>query len=136
MNVSDVCSVLDALAPPALAAEWDNVGLLVGDGKATVRKMLLCIDLTSEVLAEAIRIKAQMVMAYHPVIFKGINRITAESAPVVYKAARRGIAVYSPHTAMDAAEGGTNDVLAEMLGLLDCRPLEPAFAEARCKVVV
>ncbi len=136
MNVRDICGVLDALAPRALAAKWDNVGLLVGDGKATVQKMLLCIDLTGEVLAEAIRTKAQMVMAYHPVIFKGISRVTAEDAPVVYAAARRGIAVYSPHTAMDAAEGGTNDVLAEMLGLLDCRPLEPAFAESRCKIVV
>ena len=136
MNVRDICGVLDAFAPQSLAAKWDNVGLLVGDGKTTVRKLLLCIDLTGDVLAEAVRTKAQMVMAYHPVIFKGISRVTAANAPVVYGAARRGIAVYSPHTALDAAEGGTNDVLAEMLELVDCRPLEPAFAESRCKVVV
>lgn len=136
MNVRDLCNVLGQIAPLSLAADWDNVGLLVGDPHAAVRKMLLCIDLTPAVLAEAVRVKAQMVMAYHPIIFKTISRVTADAAPVVHEAARRGIAVYSMHTALDAARGGTNDVLADVLGLHDRKPLDPAFDQAKCKIVV
>ncbi len=117
IKVSDVVGVLEVLAPPSLAADWDNVGLLVGDRAATVRKLLLCIDLTGEVLTEAAAGRAQMVMAYHPVIFKPLSRVTADGAAVVYEAARRGISVYSMHTALDAAPGGTNDVLADAMGL-------------------
>jgi dinuclear metal center YbgI/SA1388 family protein len=135
MNVKDVCRVLGEIAPLSLAAEWDNVGLLLGDPKAVASKLLLCIDLTEDVLAEAARSKATMVMAYHPVIFKGVTRITTESTPVLYAAAKRGLAVYSMHTALDAAVGGTNDVLADMLGLVARRPLQAVGADA-CKVVV
>jgi len=121
-----------------LAAEWDNVGLLIGseDSNSKISRMLLCIDLTEEVLTEAIRCKAQMVIAYHSVIFKPISRITSNTVPVVLTAARRGISVYSPHTALDAASGGTNDVLADILDLRDRKPIEDIFASEQCKLVV
>jgi dinuclear metal center YbgI/SA1388 family protein len=136
MKVREVVSILERLAPPGLAAEWDNVGLLVGDAAAEVRRLLLCIDLTEAVLAEATKAAATMVMAYHPVIFKPVSRLTAEAEPVVYQAARRGLAVYSMHTAWDSTAGGADDVLAEAMGLTDCRPLIPAAAATECKVVV
>lgn len=136
MKVREVCGVLNEIASPVLAAEWDNVGLLIGDPKARADKLLLCIDLTEDVLAEAIRLKAKMVMAYHPVIFKGIKRLTTDSASVAYAATRAGLAVYSMHTALDAAVGGTNDVLADVLGLSDRRPLVSVFAGGRCKITV
>ena len=131
MKVNDVVSALERLAPPALAAEWDNVGLLVGDGSSEVRRLLLCIDLTEAVLAEAAKVGATMVMAYHPVIFKPIPRVTAEAAPVVYEAARRNLSVYSMHTAWDAAAGGADDVLADRLGLADRRPAGPGGRAGR-----
>ena len=136
MKVSDIVSALEALAPPALAEEWDNVGLLIGDPQASTGRLLLCIDLTASVLAEAKSLGAGMVMAYHPVIFKPIAKLTAAATPVAYAAARAGLAVYSMHTALDAAPEGTNDVLAEVLGLTDCRPLEPAIRKSQCKIVV
>ena len=136
MKVSDVARALESLAPVEMAAEWDNVGLLVGDAAASVRKLLLCIDLTEDVLAEAVAAKAQMVMAYHPPIFKPISRLTAAAEPVVYAAARRGVAVYSMHTALDVAPGGTNDVLADAMGLVARRPLTPVVCRRQCKVVV
>ena len=136
MRVHDIVRTLEAIAPPHLAADWDNVGLLIGDGRSQAAKLLLCIDLTEEVLAEAVSAGARMAMAYHPVIFKPLSRLTADAAPVAYAAARRGIAVYSMHTALDAAPGGTNDVLADMLHLVDRRPLEPAVRTDRCKLVV
>jgi len=136
MKVAQVVRALEAVAPPELAEEWDNVGLLVGDERESVTKLMLCIDLTERVCREALRAKAQMVMAYHPVIFKPLSRISALGAPVVYLAARSGLAVYSMHTALDAAVGGTNDILADVLGLTDRRPLRPAALKGQCKLVV
>jgi len=136
MNVSDVVRALESLAPPELAAEWDNTGLLVGDRTAAVKRLMLCIDLTQEVLGEALAARAQMAMAYHPPIFKPISSVTASAQPVVFAAARRGVAVYSVHTVLDAAPGGTNDVLADAMGMVQRRPLEPVVRETRCKVVV
>lgn len=137
MKVSDVVAALETIAPPSLAAEWDNVGLLVGDPGAAARRLLLCIDLTEPVLAEAVARKAQMVVAYHPVIYKPISALRSDGpGAIAYQAARRGLAVYSPHTALDAAPGGTNDCLADVLGLADRRPLEPTVRPGGCKVVV
>ena len=136
MKVRDVVDVLETVAPPDLAAEWDNVGLLIGDGEAVARKLMLCIDLTEDVLGEAIRAGAKMVMAYHPVIFKPVTCVTAADTPVPYAAARAGLAVYSMHTALDAAPGGTNDVLAGLLGLTDPQPIEPVTPGRQCKIVV
>jgi len=135
MRVSNVINVLESMAPLRLAAEWDNVGLLIGDVDTVVRKLMFCIDLTDDVLAEAKAVKAQMVMAYHPPIFKPISRLTSTTEATVYQAARSGLAVYSMHTALDSAEGGTNDVLANVMGLKSARPLEPASRTGECKVV-
>ncbi len=136
MKVREIVGALDKIAPPQYAADWDNVGLLVGDSEASANKMMLCIDLTEQVLAEAIKAKATMVMAYHPVIFKSISRLTAQAAPVVHAACARGIAIYSMHTALDVAPGGTNDVLADLLGIKDARPIEPLTQSGGYKVIV
>ncbi len=136
MKVREIVGALDKIAPPQYAADWDNVGLLVGDSEASARKMMLCIDLTEQVLAEAIKAKATMVMAYHPVIFKSISRLTAQANPVVHAACAKGIAVYSMHTALDVAPGGTNDVLADLLGIKDARPIEPLTQSGGYKVIV
>ncbi len=135
-TVGSICKALETLAPAHLAEEWDNVGLLVGDAAKPVRKLMLTIDLTGRVLVEAARGRCEMVMAYHPIIFKPIGRCTAQATPIAYAAVRRDIAVYSMHTALDAAPGGTNDVLASAIGILNPQPLEPKPDEAQCKVVV
>jgi len=136
MKVTEIVRALEAVAPPGLAEEWDNVGLLLGDEQENVTKLMLCIDLTERVCREALRVKAQMVMAYHPVIFKPLSRISAATAPAVYLAARGGLAVYSMHTALDAAVGGANAILADVLGLTDRRPLKPVALKDQCKLVV
>jgi len=136
MKVMDIVRAIEGIAPPHLAQEWDNVGLLVGDSQAETKKLMLCIDLTEAVLAEAAAAGANMVMAYHPAIFQPISRVTAETAPVVYAAARRGIAVYCCHTALDAAPGGIDDMLADAIGVTARRPLKPTVQTVRHKVVV
>jgi dinuclear metal center YbgI/SA1388 family protein len=136
VKVKDIAAALETIAPARLAEEWDNVGLLVGDAEATVQRLMLCIDLTEAVLDEAIAAKAQMVMAYHPVIFKSIRRLTASSSPVLWRAARANLAIYSMHTAWDSTTGGTNDTLAALLGLADVRPLVAHRRSDTCKVTV
>ena len=135
MNMLEIVRALESLAPSRLAADWDNVGLQVGDIGAQANKVLLCVDVTEAVLAEAAAAKAEMILAYHPVIFKPIRRVTGTEGAVAYQAARRGIAVYALHTALDAVEGGTDDVLADVLGLRQRRPLEPTARADQCKIV-
>lgn len=126
-TVADVCRAMEAIAPVALAQSWDNVGLLAGDMASAVRKLLLCIDLTPEVVEEVLAARADMVLAYHPPIFKPVRALRAPAAgteALVFRCIRAGTAIYSPHTALDAAEGGTNDVIARMCGLASGEPLE------------
>ncbi len=127
-SLGDVIGVLETLAPTALAESWDKVGLQVGDAAQAVSRALLCIDLTEPVLAEAVRKKAELIVAYHPVIFSPVARLTAEhwKQRVLIEAVRRGIAVYCPHTALDAAVGGINDWLADGLGKGERRPITPS----------
>ena len=123
MNVGDLVRAMEAIAPARFAAEWDNVGLVVGDAASPLGRVLLAIDCTAEVLEEAKERGAQAIVAYHPPVFAAQKRFLAGS--IAHDAARAGIAVHSPHTALDVAEGGTNDVLADILGMLDRRPLRP-----------
>jgi dinuclear metal center YbgI/SA1388 family protein len=136
MTISEVIRAMELMAPPELAESWDNVGLLIGDAGASVRSVVLCIDVTEDVLAEAAKARAQLIIAHHPPIFKPIARVTAGAAPVVYAAARSGIAVYAAHTNLDSAVGGTNDALADAMGLGDRRPLQPSWREGQAKLVV
>lgn len=143
VTVAGFCDAMHAIAPPALAQEWDNVGLLAGDRGAAVRRVLLCIDLTPAVAGEAVQHKVDLVMAYHPPIFRPVHRLTMPSHGTeesVFRCIRNGIAIYSTHTALDAAEGGTNDVIARLCGVRQTRPLEfvdePGFDQVKLVVFV
>ena len=120
MNLQNLIVILDHIAPLRLAESWDNVGLLVGDASREVSRAMLTIDYTAEVAQEAKDGSIDLLIAYHPPIFDPLKRITQ---PLLLNAIRRDMAIYSPHTALDVAEGGTNDVLAEVLGLRHCRAL-------------
>lgn len=127
MKLNEICCTLYGVAPLHLAQSWDNVGLLAGDEHADCRSILLTIDLTPAVLDEAVQSKVDLILTYHPPIFKPIASLRAHSSgtdALVWKAIRHNIAIYSPHTALDAADGGTNDVLAEACGAVDLRPIE------------
>lgn len=118
MRLQAVLSVLRGIAPEHLAEPWDHVGLQVGDPQWRVGKALLCIDLTAQVLEEAIQAGASLVVAYHPPIFEPLTAVTSMDPKerLILEAVRRKIAIYSPHTALDAAAGGVNDWLCDGLG--------------------
>ena len=106
MKVGDLTEAIDSIAPPALAEPWDNVGLLVGDPDRDLEgPTLVTIDLTPSVLAEALSIEAGAIVAYHPPLFTPIKRITTDTARgrTLLRCLEAGIAIHSPHTALDAA---------------------------------
>ncbi|HSV16221.1 MAG TPA: Nif3-like dinuclear metal center hexameric protein [Tepidisphaeraceae bacterium] len=109
---------MDDIAPTRHAESWDNVGLLVGDPAQSIIRVMLTIDYTAAVAAEARNENCDCIIAYHPPIFDAIKRITADGpSGLIHDAIRRGVAIYSPHTALDVADGGTNDMLADAIGL-------------------
>ena len=134
MKVRDAVATLEGIAPLGHAQPWDNVGLLVGDPDRSISRALLTIDYTAAVASEARTRACDFVVAYHPPIFQPLKRILASE--IVFDAIRDGVSLYSPHTALDVAEGGTNDVLAEALGLEGAVPLRGVEAGEQFKLIV
>jgi dinuclear metal center YbgI/SA1388 family protein len=126
-SINEVCQHLDSLAPLRLAEEWDNVGLLVGDPESAANRIMTCLTVTPETVAEAIDNQADLIVSHHPLPFRPVKRITTDQVPtrMLWQLIRAGIAVYSPHTGFDSAANGINQSLGEQLGLTDLRPLNP-----------
>ncbi len=137
-QVQDVIETMKRIAPLHLAESWDNVGLLLGDATAPVHQVMTCLTITPVVVEEAVREKAEMIITHHPLLFKPLQRITAETneGRILLKMAANNIAIYSAHTAYDNAADGINDQLAQGLGLVEVRPLCPAAAPASFKIVI
>jgi dinuclear metal center YbgI/SA1388 family protein len=135
MQLRTIVQTIEKIAPLSQAEPWDNAGLLAGDPHQEISRILLTIDYTPAVAEEARANNCNLMIAYHPPIFHPQKRLVAGNP--VFDAIRRGVAIYSPHTALDAAEGGTNDMLADVLGLTDRKPLKSAEAKtAQYKLVV
>ncbi|MFL5327788.1 MAG: Nif3-like dinuclear metal center hexameric protein [Gemmataceae bacterium] len=136
-RVADVVTALERLAPLTLAEEWDNVGLLMGDRNAPANRILTCLTLTPNVAEEALAQQVGLVVTHHPILFRGVKRITTDTADcrMLLALAKAGVAVYSAHTAFDNASGGINDQLAAKLGLTGVQPLRRATGPDQCKLV-
>jgi dinuclear metal center YbgI/SA1388 family protein len=130
MLLADVLDVLEELAPLRYAESWDNVGLLVGDPRAVIAKVLVTVDYTAAVAEEAVAEGASLVVAYHPALFAAVKRVPHDA--LWADAIRRGIALYSPHTALDVARAGTNDVLGDACSMHESerRPVRPYAARS------
>ncbi len=149
MQVADIVRAIEAIAPPSLAESWDAVGLQVGSPQSELDgPVLLTIDLTEAVLAEAVAMSARAIVSYHPPIFEPLRQITDRTPRqrIVFGAIEAGIAIYSPHTALDAAPGGVTDWLCEGLSgggaeegggeiAGDCRALIPHAQGQTSKIV-
>jgi dinuclear metal center YbgI/SA1388 family protein len=138
ITVATVCEFLKNLAPLQLAAEWDNVGLLLGEESAPVERIMTCLTLTPESAQEAIADKAQLIVTHHPVFFRPVKSLTGSTSEgrMLLSLARAGIGVYSPHTAFDNARGGINEMIANRLGLSEVTDLCRSGETGSCKLVV
>ena len=128
-TVHSVCQSLADIAPLKLAESWDNVGLLVGDRARTVERVITCLTVTPAVVEEAMEKQVDLIVAHHPLPFRPLQRITADSisGKMLCQLIGKQIAVYSAHTAFDSAAKGINQSWAEWLELIDIGPIvDPA----------
>ena len=130
LKVKDIIREIEALAPPALAESWDNVGLLVGDRDQRVTTVFVCLDVTSDNVQRAVDCGADLILSHHLLIFSPVKRIVEQdvAGSILRNLIRSDISVYSAHTNLDHADGGMNDVLAQRLDLTNVR----RFREEEC----
>lgn len=138
--MDDILNILTEIAPLEYAEDWDNVGLLIGHRKQGISRVMLTIDLTDEILEEAVKKEIDFIITYHPVFFHPVKRITDDSpeGQLLLNIMNNRMSVYSPHTALDAASGGVTDWLADAIGTGYRRPLVPherLAGSAQVKVV-
>ncbi|HHV39237.1 MAG TPA: Nif3-like dinuclear metal center hexameric protein [Tepidimicrobium sp.] len=125
LKAIEIIKTLDRWALPSLADDWDNTGFQIGDPKKDVERILVSLDLDKDAFQEALKVEAQMIVTHHPIIFKPLKSITRldPKEELIYDIIREDMVVYNAHTNLDLAQGGVNDVLAKVLGLLDTEPL-------------
>jgi len=127
MKISQIIETLEDFAPPVLQESFDNSGLQVGDSSQNVKGILLCLDVTEEVLNEALELECNLIISHHPLLFKPIKKLTGKTymERCVIKACKNDLVIYAAHTNIDNAFGGVNFYLAEKLGLQNLRILSP-----------
>ncbi len=125
VKVSDIISALDGFAPFSLQESYDNCGLQVGDPSMTSAGVLLAVDMTEEVLDEAIACGLNTIVVHHPPIFRGLKSLTPDDAStrMLIKALKHDVAIIAAHTNVDKAYNGVSYKMGEKLGLADMRPL-------------
>ena len=126
-KIIDVIASIEEMAPLAYQESWDNSGLQVGNPNQDVTAVLLCVDITEKIIDEAIEKKANLIISHHPLIFKGIKKLTGATyiERIIIKAIQNNIVLYSAHTNMDKCMGGVNFRIAQKLGLKNISILAP-----------
>lgn len=127
-KISEVANFIESIAPLALQESYDNAGLIVGDGNTKITSVLLTIDVTEDVVDEAIELGANLILAHHPIVFSGLKRFNGNNyvERVVIKAIQNNIAIYAAHTNIDSVLlNGVNSKISQKLGLINTRILSP-----------
>lgn len=132
MILADVIADLECRYPPATAAEWDAVGLLVGDPARPVRRVLLAVEATEATAAEAVELAADLLLVHHPLLLRGVTTVAETTAKgrIIAGLVRGGVALHAAHTNGDDAPGGVSESLALAVGLTELRPLLPSTHQA------
>jgi dinuclear metal center YbgI/SA1388 family protein len=137
MKLSEIISVIESFAPLSYQEQYDNAGLIIGDENMETRKALITIDITEEIIDEAMKVDANLIISHHPVIFNSIKKITGKTYPerIIIKAIKNNIAVYAAHTNLDNIYEGVNYKICQKLGLSNLQILMPVKDELRKLVV-
>jgi dinuclear metal center YbgI/SA1388 family protein len=138
IKTSDIVGIINKMAPAALAEAWDNSGLQVGDPAAEVRRIMVALDPTADVISSAIASSCQLLVTHHPLIFKSLKSISTATPQgnLIHTAIKGGLSIVSMHTNYDTATGGLNDLLAGKIGLSECAPLQISTIRELVKLVV
>ena len=131
MKVRDITTAIEEFAPLGLQESYDNSGLIVGRPDDEVHRALLAVDVTEEVIAEAVREECDMIITHHPIIFHALKRFNSASQTerCVEEAIRRGIVLYAAHTNLDSTPNGMSWRVGQMLGLKNMRVMQTTMAE-------
>ncbi|WP_019854959.1 Nif3-like dinuclear metal center hexameric protein [Actinopolyspora mortivallis] len=126
-RIEDVVGVLESAYPPERAESWDAVGLVCGDPRAEVGRVVFCVDPVEETVEEALEVGAQLLVAHHPLLLRGVHGLPADTPKgrLVHRMIRSGLGLYCAHTNADTASPGVSDALAAALGLTVTAPLCP-----------
>lgn len=121
MKFEEIIQAIQKIAPEYMQESWDNSGVQIAAGNHEIHKVLTSLEMTDEIVEEAIREDADMIITHHPLIFGGIKSVDSRdmTGSMIVKLIQAGISVYSSHTPFDKTEGGNNDYLAELIGLRD-----------------
>lgn len=127
MTIHDITAFLEKTAPPSLQENYDNAGLITGNAQWNCTGILICLDATAAVVAEAIEKKCNLVVAHHPIVFGGLKKITGKNyvEQTIIAAIKNDIAIYAIHTNLDNVLSGVNGRIADLLGLINRRVLQP-----------
>lgn len=133
MLLKEIIDILEKEYPPQLAYDWDNIGLLAGKESNEIKTVLVTLDITPDVVKEAISNNAELILSHHPLLFKGVKSFKGDNPKMdMYsEIIRNNISVYSAHTNMDIAPKGINQYLAELFSLTDIKILEDATGLGR-----
>lgn len=134
-TVAKIIQIMDQLAPPLLAEEWDNIGLQIGDPQQPVRRIWVALDPSPEVVKAACQEKVDLLITHHPLIFRPLKAIdfATPGGSIIQMAAHHQLAIFSAHTNLDIVRDGVNDVLAQRLGLRHLAVLQPVQVGERVK---
>lgn len=130
-TVSDIASAIEEFAPKRLQEPYDNAGLQVGDPAMEVSAALLCLDVTEDILKEALDRHCNLIVSHHPLLFNGLKEVIGKTATerIVIKAIRENVAIYSAHTNLDSAWEGVSHEIAHIMNLRNLKVLEPNEAD-------
>ena len=134
-TVAEIIKIMDQLAPPLLAEEWDNVGLQIGDPRLPVRRIWVALDPSPEVVKAACQKEVDLLITHHPLIFRPLKSIDFETpgGSIIQMATHHQMAIFSAHTNLDILQDGVNDVLAQRLGMRNLSVLQPVKVGERAK---
>lgn len=138
MQIKDITALIEKIAPLSLQEDYDNAGLIVGNAETDVTGIMLCLDITENIITEAVSNGCNLIVAHHPIIFKGLKKLNGSNyvERTVIKAIREGVALYAAHTNLDnVLENGVNQKIARKLGLDNLKILRPA-SDTLCKLTV
>lgn len=135
---ADVFQVMEQWAPKKLAYDWDNVGLQIGNFNKPVKKVMITLDVLESVVDEAIEKQVDLIIAHHPLLFKSMKQLNTDTVKgrIIQKIIQHDISVYASHTNLDAANGGVNDMLCDIIGIDNRDILLEGFTEELVKFSV
>ena len=133
---ADLITFLETKIPYSLSESWDNCGLQAGSRRYPLKGVVCCLDITAEVIDEALECGANFIFSHHPLLFKPLSRLDLDVFPgnLIKRALAAEITLFSAHTNLDSVAGGVNDYLAQLLGIKECSPLVP-YSGQSCKLV-